>query len=102
MKKYTVYIGLNDQDSKVQIITTENALTLAENIFCEYCGGATLTTGRGVYTHDDGQKVIENTIIAAVFGCELESVKRAALECKRALNQESVALECYEVESNFI
>lgn len=102
MKKFTIYCGLNDWITKTQIINTETASALVENICCEICGGATISQARGVYTHENGEKVIENTLVIVLFGIDLETARRAAIEIKNALNQESVVLECVEVESSFI
>ena len=102
MKKFTLYIGLNDKETKVQTIPTESAITLAENLLCEICGGATISQARGVYTHDDGTKVIENTLVCVVFGCDIETITRAAVKARDIFNQESVALESCEVNSVFI
>lgn len=102
MTKYTIYIGLNNKDTKVQTIPTESAITIAENLFCEMCGGATISQARGVYTHDDGTKVIENTLVCIVFGVDRETITRAAVKARDLFNQESVALESCEVNSVFI
>lgn len=102
MTKYTLYIGLNDKASHIQEISTDKAMTLAENLLCEICGGATISTARGVYTHDDGTKVIENTLVCVVFGVDKETITRAAVQARDLFNQEAIALEAYEVNSTFI
>ena len=100
MKKFTICVGLLDKDSKMQEINTLDAFKVASNIFAQTTGRATITEGRGVYTHNDGTVVIEPTLVCTIYGSNIDSIKRAADALKTALNQESVAIE--ETESNSI
>ena len=102
MKKYTLYIGLNDQHTRRQEIPTEKAVEIIAGIFYSMTDGATISQGRGIYTHDDGQKVSEKTIISEIFGGDLDAIKAAAQAIKTALNQEAIALQVEEVNSCFI
>ena len=101
MKKYTLYVGLNDKDTHNQEITTLDAYKVVSNILTA-CGGATITEGRGIYTHDDGTIVQETTLVCMIFAAPEESIREAALQIKQALNQESVAFEVSDVASMFI
>jgi len=101
MTKNTMFIGLNDQISKRQEINTLDAFKIVSNIFREVTGGATITEGTGVYTHEDGTVVIEKTLIAAIYDCDMVHVIEAADQIKVALNQESVIIETTEVNSVF-
>lgn len=98
MKKFIMCIGLLDKDSKVQEINTLDAFKVASNVFAKTTGGATITEGRGVYTHNDGTVIIEPTLVCTVYGSDIKDIKAAADALKVALNQESVAIE--ETESN--
>ncbi len=101
MKKYTLYCGLNDKDTKQQQIATLEAYKVATNIFIEYVGGATIYEGSGIYTHDDGTVVVEKTLVCILFTDNDEAVKQAASALKIALNQESIAIESTETNSIF-
>lgn len=101
MKKYTLYVGLNDQATKQQEIGTVDAYKIATNIFCQYTGGATIYESKGVYTHNDGTVVIENTLVCIVFSDDPEAIKKAATTLKTAFNQESIAIESTETNSIF-
>ena len=101
MKKYTICVGLFDKDSKRQEVNTLDAYKIACNLFARYTGGATITEGRGIYTHESGEIVIEPSLVCAVYGATLESVEMVAAALKDALNQESVAIECAEVSTRF-
>ena len=100
MKKFIMCVGLLDKDSKVQEINTLDAFKVASNVFAKTTGGATITEGRGVYTHNDGTVIIEPTLVCTVYGGDIKEIKAAADALKVALNQESVAIE--ETESNSI
>lgn len=101
MKKYIVIIGLNDKDSKKQEISTLDAFKILQNIFVEVTGGATISECKGVYTHNDGSTVCENSLRCEIYNSDKESVERACGMAKIALNQESVAIETCEVHSFF-
>lgn len=102
MKKYTLYVGLNDKDSKHQEIATLDAYKVASNIFCTYTGGATISEAVGVYTHDDGTIITETSLRCEVYGAEIGAIMRAANELKTAFNQESILIESVETSSKFI
>lgn len=101
MKKFILYVGLNDQVTKRQEITTLDAYKVATNIFVEYTGGATISEARGIYTHDDGTIVTETTLRCEIFGANAEQIEKAASQLKIALNQESIAIEEVETNSRF-
>ena len=101
MTKTTIYIGLLDKDTKKQELTTLNAFKVAANIFAETTGGATITEGTGVYTHEDGTIVIEPTLVCIIYGADESQIEKAASLAKIALNQESVAIEICESNSKF-
>lgn len=100
MKKFVMCVGLLDKDTKNQEINTIDAFKVASNIFAQTTGGATITEGRGVYTHEDGTVIIETTLICTVYGGEMKDIKTAADALKVALNQEAVTIE--ELESNSV
>ena len=101
MTKTTICIGLLDQDTKHQEITTIDAFKIAANIFAQTTGGATITEGTGVYTHDDGTVVIEPTLVCVIYGSDQATIEKAASMALVALNQESVAIEVCESNSRF-
>lgn len=102
MTKTTIYVGLLDKDTKHQEITTIDAFKIAANIFANTTGGATITEGTGVYTHDDGTVVIEPTLVCVIYGSEESKIVEACEAIKVALNQESVVMDVTESNSKFI
>lgn len=102
MTKYTIFIGLNDKDTKAQEISTLDAYKIASNLAVVNLGFATITESKGVYTHDDGSIVEETTLRCEVTNAKLENVKAFCVACKNAFNQESVALEVSKVDFSFV
>lgn len=99
--KYTFYVGLNDKDSKVQEVNTLEAAKIVQNVFIKNeVDGATITSGKGIYKHENGMVVTEETLIIQVyeFG-EPVKVKEICDDLKVMLNQESIAVEKTEANS---
>lgn len=102
MIKTTIYVGLLDQKTKAQEINTLDAFKIVANIFAETTGGATITEGTGVYTHEDGTVIIEPTLVCIVYGVEGEQIDNACKMIKVALNQENLIAETTESNSRMI
>ena len=101
-EKYTLYIGLNDQQTKTQLIDTNEARHIVEDIFYNKIGGATISLARGIYKHDDGTRVLENTIRVECFGADYTDIVYCAEYLKKAFNQESIAVNKEIVQSVFM
>lgn len=99
MIKYTLYIGLNDQHTKNQEISTLEAFKIVQNILSDKTGGGTVYNATGIYKHDNGEIVIENTLRVEIVAAPLEMVQGAIRVIKSALNQEAVILQTENIES---
>ena len=99
MKKFTLYLGLNDKDTKTQLISTEEAYKMVNFILLNHVEGATIFQARGFYKHDDGTQVIENTLRIELLFTDVETVKKIVALLKDVFNQESVAVQIEEVNS---
>ena len=99
LTKYTLYIGLNDKDSKVQEISTLDAYKIVGALV----GDCTIQEARGLYTHQDGTQVLETTLVVQVidFGGKME-ITPIVETIKTALNQESVAVIREQVDSRLM
>lgn len=104
MEKATIFLGLNDQDTKTQIITTKNAVALCKSIVLRYFVGASILSNvQGVFKHDDGTIVVENSLAVILYGYSLDKVLLFVEDLKKEFNQESVTLEyCDNANINFI
>ena len=90
--RYTLYVGLNDKDEKIQLIPAERA----EEIIMEIVGDCSIERIRGCYSHEDGTRVFENTLkVSILFRSEAE-IEQYVAAIKRRLNQESIAV-CREI-----
>lgn len=99
MEKYILYVGLNDKDTKTQKIDTLSAYNLTNNILLNYVEGATVTQSKGIYKHNNGNVVIENTLIIELLFTDNDTVNKIANDLKIALNQESIAIQKFNIES---
>lgn len=102
MLQVTFFIGLNDKDSKKQEIMTVDAFKIVENIFNAYTEGATIRECRGIYKHENGDHVIENTLECFTFEITDEQIKEIVSILKSLLNQESVLVRKEQVNTMFM
>ena len=100
MNNYIFSIGLNDKDSKMQEINTIDCYKLATNLLIEYFGWWTINEGKGVYTHDDGTIVIENTLICSV--CTDKNIDKFIHDAKKIFNQESILVQKINSDVKFL
>lgn len=102
MEKYTLYVGLNDKDTKTQKISTLEAYKIVNNILLEYTDGATIYEASGIYKHDDGTIVIEKTLRIELMFIDREIVGKIIELLKKVLNQESIVLQTEKINSELI
>ena len=50
-EKYTLLIGLNDKDTKTQLVNTLEAYKMIMNVIKNYTDGATIYEAFGYYKH---------------------------------------------------
>ena len=93
IKKHTLLIGLNDKDTKKQIVSTAKAKQMIMRI----CGDCTISNAIGHYTHDNGEQVTEKSLrVELLFKADNEVISYCQ-QLKRVLNQETIAYSsCYE------
>lgn len=105
MEKLTVSIGLLDKDTKTQLINNDVAMQKVNDCFLSRLDAFTVYFAKGIYTHENGQQVQENTIRVEVvtfndndYNNTIKSIK----DVKKALNQESILLEKQTIDSYLI
>ena len=101
MTMYQISLGLNDKDKKVQLVETSKALEITKGIALEYFNGVTIYQCNGGYTHENGQKVDENSIRIEVVYTNIEAVKSFVENIKNVFNQESVLVNIIDASINF-
>lgn len=90
-KQTNLYIGLNDKETKAQKIDTIEAYKIVYNILLNNgINGATIYNAMGIYKHDNGDVVFENTLKVELIEATSQAVEKSITEIKKAFNQESV------------
>lgn len=102
MNKSTLYVGLNDKDTKRQEVSTVEAFKIIQNIVMSLSDGCTIFEADGVYKHDNGEIVVEKSLKVELYGIMEDVVYRIITHLKKALNQESIILQEEVVSSRFI
>ena len=98
LKKYTLLIGLNDKDTKKQVVSMKQA----KKIVIDTCGDCTISRANGHYTHEDGSKINENTLRVELLFKASNEVISMCQKLKKELNQESIALSCTYEDSMLV
>ena len=88
LNKFYLYVGLNDRDTKTQLISNPQAMDIVNKV----CGDCSIQEITGYYTHDNGEKVKENTLKVELLFKESEQVLNYCADLKRLLNQESIII----------
>jgi hypothetical protein len=88
LKKYTLYVGLNDKDTKTQLVTTPKAMDIVNSVV----GDCSIQEITGFYTHENGERVKENTLKVELLFKDDADVRLYCQSLKTLLNQESIAV----------
>ena len=105
MEKLTISIGLLDKDSKTQLISNDEAMKTVNNCFLSRLDAFTVYYAKGIYTHENGQQVQENTIrveVVAFNDNDYNNTIKSIKEVKHLLNQETILLEKQVIDSYLI
>lgn len=102
MEKYTLYLGLNDKDTKMQKINTIEAYKIVTNIIMNYTDGATIYEASGIYKHNNGDFTVEKTLRIELLFINEKQVLEIIEQLKTVFNQESVAMQVENVNSKLI
>lgn len=93
IKKFTLYLGLNDKDSKQQEIATVEAYKIVSNLISSDFNGGTIFEAKGIYKHEDGEIVTETTLRIELLFTDAVKVKALCDTLKKLFNQESIAVQ---------
>lgn len=102
MKKFTLYLGLNDQHTKSQKISTLEAYKIVTNILANDFDGGTIFEAQGIYKHEDGTVVVETTLRIEILFAELPAIKNLVTTLKKVFNQESIAVQEEVINSSLM
>lgn len=102
MKKVTLYVGLNDKDTKTQRIDTIEATKIVSNLITTMADGGTIYNATGIYKHENGEIVIENTLRIELIEV-LDNVLNSIISTlKKVLNQESIIKQVETINSELV
>ncbi len=96
--KLTFYIGLNDKDKYIQLIKSEDAEKILQDIFLKYTSGFTILKSKGVW-NDGKETTFENGFIVILYFDSSEKMyleqyaSFISEEIIEKLNQTSVLVE---------
>ena len=101
--KITLYIGLNDKDTKYQVFSDIEAFKIVTNLLLvSGITGATVYDAKGIFTHECNALIVENTIRVELFDPDENAVSEAIQAIKKALNQECIGYSKEVIEVKFI
>lgn len=101
-KRYTICLGLNDKDEKIQRYQTERILRLVTNCCKNYGACFSSYLQDGGYIHENGDYVLEKSVCIVFVDPDEQMVEEIGKDLCVFLNQESVLVTVDEVESYFI
>lgn len=100
MIKHTLYLGLNDKDTKTQKIGLLDAYHIAmQLIVANGYEGGTISESTGFYTHQDGTLTIEKSLRIEILFADVLKTDNLIKDLKRVFNQESIAFQSDNIES---
>lgn len=101
--KYSLYLGLNDKDTKTQKIDTLEAYKILCNLLKSYnVEGFTVYNAHGFYMHDDGTFTTENTLKIELMFIDEKIVDNIIKQCKIIFNQETIIKQVEEITSELV
>lgn len=101
--KYSLYLGLNDKDTKTQKIDTLEAYKILCNLLKSYnVEGFTVYNAHGFYVHDDGTYTVENTLKVELMFIEEMTVDNIIKQLKVIFNQENIIKQVEKVTSELV
>ena len=99
MQKFTLYLGLNDRQTKAQKITTDKAVQLINQTI----GDCTISTCMGTYTDLSGKTTLENTLKIELldFNNNID-IDFIIQKLGILFNQESIAFEQQKINTQLV
>ena len=102
IEKTTLFIGLNDKDSKQQHFTELEASKIVSKILVKNGLDCTISDAMGVYTHSDNSIVSEKSLRVELLFCNKAKILPVIPELKAILNQESIAVQYEKIDSELL
>ena len=87
-----LYVGLNDAETKEQILETEQYLQQLKNLCFTYHVPFSVGIEEGGYFHDNGDYVEEKTLVLTLIDADKDTIRKIAEDLRVLFHQESVLL----------
>ena len=86
----TIYVGLNDADSRAQRFETDKYLSILQNVCRSYHVAFSVSQVSGGYFHQDGTYVQENTLVLSLMDVPDDVIRSIAEDLCVFFRQETV------------
>ncbi|MEG1472358.1 MAG: DUF3574 domain-containing protein [Clostridia bacterium] len=100
-RKYTLYIGTNDKDTYTQLIPTNQARDIINEICTRHVGGYTAWEAMGGWVDETGTLTQEHTLVYSFYDAEEEQMTAVMDEILDKLNQNTILIESGKVASMY-
>ena len=91
MKKYEIYVGLNDKDTGKEKLTSDDFARILSEICANRKIGFTMSTQFGGYAHNQGY-VVENSLKVTLLNIEEEQVEEIGRILKERINTDTIMI----------
>ena len=102
MKQQTIYIGLNDAETREQRFDTEKYVSILKRVCRSYAVAFSMHMLDGGYFHDDGTYVEEKTLALSMIDVDEGIVSEIAKDLCAFFHQESVMVTSSPVDVVFV
>ena len=89
MKKTDIYVGLNDQDTKVQKFETEKYVSVLKRLCIAYKVPFSFSLIDGGYIHDSGEYTQEKTLVLTLIDADKNIIEEIAKDLCVFFHQEA-------------
>ena len=102
MTAMRIYVGLNDSETKEQLLETERYLSILKDVCKRYRVAFSVDLEEGGYYHEDGEYTEENSLVLELIGTDKETAQRIARNLCSVFHQESVLVTETSVNGCFV
>ena len=102
MIETTIYVGLNDADTRVQKHETGKYIGILKHVCRNYHVAFSMGIEEGGYFHDDGEYTEETSLVLVLVNPDRNTVREIAKDLCAFFHQESVLVTEGHIEGYFI
>ena len=102
MVETTIYVGLNDADTKAQKHETGKYISILKHVCRNYHVAFSMGIEEGGYFHDDGAYTEETSLVLVLVNPDRNTVREIAKDLCTFFHQESVLVTEGHIEGYFV